>query len=108
MDSSLSKREINSQRWRERINTWQQSGQSQKVFCQQQRLGLASFQRWRRIFKTEEESDNRAPMALLPVRVTETKPSNLTVVVNDSLRIELPAGFDPNALRQIIEVLRAS
>jgi len=29
-------------------------------------------------------------------------------VVNDNLRIEIPAGFDPHALRQIIEVLRAS
>jgi hypothetical protein len=29
-------------------------------------------------------------------------------VVNDELRIEIPAGFDPKALRQLIEVLRAS
>ena len=108
MNGSLSKREVNRERWRERIATWQQSGQSQKVFCQQQRLGLASFQRWRRIFETEEASDNLAPVAFLPVRVKETKPSNLTVVINDKLRIEIPAGFDPNSLRQIIEVLRAS
>jgi len=68
MNSSLSKREINRQRWRERIMTWQQgSGQSQKVFCQQQRLGLTSFQPWRRIFNTEEASDNLAPVAFLPV-----------------------------------------
>ncbi|MCP4288571.1 MAG: hypothetical protein GY792_29810 [Gammaproteobacteria bacterium] len=29
MKSSLSKREINRQRWRERINAWKNSGQSQ-------------------------------------------------------------------------------
>jgi hypothetical protein len=108
MGASVSKRQINRQRWRERIAAWQQSGQTQKVFCQHQRLALSSFQRWWRIFKSEEECDSPVPMAFLPVRVKETKRSQLTVVVNDNLRIEIPADFDPNALRQLIDVLRTS
>ena len=108
MISSLSKREINRQRWLERIHEWEQSGLTQKAFCEQHHLGLASMQRWRRLFKTEEASGMPAPVAFLPVSVKETKPANLAVVVNDNLRIEIPAGFDPSALRQIIEVLRAS
>ena len=108
MNSSLSRREINRQRWLERIQAWEQSGLTQKAFCKQHRLGLASLQRWRRLFRTEQSSNNPTPVALLPVSVKETNPANLTVVVNDTLRIEIPAGFDPNALRQIIEVLRAS
>jgi hypothetical protein len=107
MISSLSKREINRQRWRERIHEWEQSGLTQKAFCEQRHLGLASLQRWRRLFKTEEASSNSTPVALLPVRVKEMHPSNLTVVVSNDLRIEIPADFDPNALRQVIEVLRA-
>ncbi len=107
MISSLSKREINRQRWLERIHEWELSGLTQKAFCEQRHLGLASLQRWRRLFKTEEASHNSAPVALLPVSVKETKPANLTVVVDDKLRIEIPAGFDPNALRRVIEVLRA-
>ena len=108
MNSSLSKREINRQRWLERIHEWEQSGLTQKAFCEQRHLGLASLQRWRRLFRTEEASHMPAPVRLLPVSVKETKPANLTVVVNDNLRIEIPAGFDPIALRQIIEVLRTS
>ena len=46
MSSSLSKREINRQRWFDHIETWKQSGVTRKAFCEQQRLGLASFQRW--------------------------------------------------------------
>ena len=107
MNSSLSRREINRQRWLERIHAWEQSGLTQKAFCKQHHLGLASLQRWRRLFKTEQSSNNPTPVALLPVSVKETNPANLTVVVNDTLRIEIPAGFDPNALRQIIEVLSA-
>ena len=108
MNPSVSKRELNRQRWRERINAWQQSGQTQKAFCHQQHLGLAAFQRWRRIFQTEGKSNDTAAVAFLPVSVKQARPSNLAVVVNDNLRVEVPAGFDPNALRQLIEVLRAS
>jgi hypothetical protein len=108
MTSSLSKREINRQRWRERIQAWEQSGLTQKAFCEQHHLGLASLQRWRRLLKMEQASSSPAPVAFLPVSVKEMRPWNLTVVVNDTLRIEIAAGFDPRALRQIIEVLRAS
>lgn len=108
MNSSGSKREINRQRWRERIEAWQQSGQSQGGFCEQNSLGLASFQRWRRIFETEEKQTDPAPIAFLPVSVKKTDSSNLTVVVNNDLRIEIPVGFDPHVLRQLIQVLRAS
>ena len=107
MASSLPKRAINRQRWLERIRAWEESGLTQKAFCEQHHLGLASLQRWRRLFKTEEASSNSAPVALLPVRVKETRSSNLNVVINDDLRIEIPSGFDPSALRQVIEVLRA-
>ena len=108
MGSSLSKREINRQRWRERINAWKRSGQSQKAFCQHHHLGLASFRRWCGIFKAEEAAEKPAPMALLPVRVKAAQPANLTVVLDDDLRIEIPAGFDPQALRQLVRVLRVS
>ncbi|MEN8129952.1 MAG: hypothetical protein ABFS45_07110 [Pseudomonadota bacterium] len=108
MNLSLSKRQINRQRWRERVDAWQRSGQSQKVFCQNHQLGLASFQRWRRLFKSQEKSTDPTPVALLPVSVKQTSPSKLSVVVNDDLRIEIPADFDPNVLRQLIQVLRGS
>ena len=48
MASSLPKRAINRQRWLERIRAWEESGLTQKAFCEQHHLGLASLQRWRR------------------------------------------------------------
>ena len=111
MNPSLSKREINRQRWRERISAWKNSGQSQKAFCEDRHLGLASFQRWHRILKAEESEGSMTPseaIHFLPVKVQEEKPSNLTVLVRDDLRIEVPAGFNPHVLQQVIQVLRAS
>jgi len=111
MNASLSKREINRQRWHERINAWKNSGQSQKVFCEDQHVGIAAFQRWRRIFKSEDSEDlvtPTKPVHFLPVEVQKDKSSNLTVLIQDDLRIEVPTGFNPHLLQQVIQVLRAS
>ena len=111
MDPSLSKREINRQRWREHVNAWKTSNQSQKAFCEAHHLGLASFQRWHRIFKAEETEGvtvHPTPVSFLPVKVRETVPSNLTVLIHDDLRIEVPPGFNPELLQQVIQVLQAS
>ena len=98
MNPSVSKRAVNRQRWRERIDAWKRSGQSQKAFCQHHQLGLASLHRWHRIFQAEAAGG-----------VTEQPPAtNLTVVIEDDLRVEVSAGFDPHLLRQVVEVLRAS
>ena len=108
MNWSLSKRENNRQRWLKRIMDWQQSGLSQKAYCEQHHLGLASFQRWRHIFMTEEKSNESPSMTFLPVNVVESKASSLTVLINENLRLEIPAGFDPTTLKQVIQVLQAS
>ena len=111
MEPSISKRAINRQRWRERINDWNNSNQSQKAFCNDHNLALASFQRWHRLFKAEdlkEATSHPAPVSFLPVRVREPTPSKLSILVQDGLRIEVTAGFDANLLHQVIEVVRAS
>ena len=111
MKPSLSKREINRQRWRERIDAWETSNQSQKAFCKDHHLGRASFQRWHRIFKAEDAEGinvHPAPVSFLPVGVRETVPSNLTILIQDDLRIQVPPGFNPELLQQVIKVLQAS
>lgn len=108
MDSSLSKRDINRQRWYGRIEDWKQSGLSQKAFCERHHLGLASFQRWRRIFMTQGQAGELSPVSFLPVHVTAPNACSLTLRINDNLRIEIPAGFDPVTLKQVVQVLQAS
>ncbi len=72
---------------------------------------MAAFQRWRRIFKAEDSEDlvtPTEPVHFLPVEVQRDKSSNLTVLIQDDLRIEVPTGFNPHLLQQVIQVLRAS
>lgn len=103
-----SKREINRRHWKEHIEACSQSNQTQKEYCRQQQLSLASFQRWRRIFKAEEKKAAATPVAFLPVRIKEPAPEQLTIVVNDTFRIEIPARFDPRTLAELIQVLQTS
>ena len=107
MNPSLTKREINRQRWRERVQAWKQSGLSQKVFCEQHHLGLSTFQRWRRKFMAQEKPKGSSAVSFLPIGVVGPSDSGLTVLVNDQLRIEVSTGFDASTLKQVIGVLQA-
>lgn len=108
MTSSLSKRTANRQRWFDHIEAWQQSGLTQKAFCKQQQLRLGSFLRWRGICKRERESQRSTTMTFLPVNITVPEAASLALLLGDELRIEIPVGFDPATLTQVIQTLRAS
>ena len=111
MKPSLSKREINRQRWRERISAWKDGSQTQKAFCEAHHLRLASFQRWHRLFKAEDSEGlptATEAVRFVPVNVRREGPTNLTIRLQEDLRIEVSAGFDPHVLQQVVEVLRAS
>ena len=108
MNPSLTKREANRQRWFDRIETWKQSGLTQKAFCEQQQLGLGSFQRWRGIFMRGEKPEASSAVSFLPVNVTVDKASSLALLIDDQLRIEIPAGFDPVTLKQVVQALQAA
>ncbi len=111
MNPSLSKREVNRQRWHERIKAWENSSQCQRTFCKDHHLGYASFRRWRQILKAEDSEElvtPTEPVRFLPVKVQAEKPANLTILIQDDLRIEVPAGFNPQLLQQVIQVLRTA
>ena len=108
MNPSLTKREANRQHWFDRIETWKQSGLTQKAFCEQQQLGLGSFQRWRGIFMRGERPEASSAVSFLPVNVTVDKASSLALLIDDQLRIEIPAGFDPVTLKQVVQALLAA
>ena len=108
MNSSLSKREVNRQRWSEYIQHWKRSELTQKAFCEQHRIGLASFQRWLGIF-TKDGKLKATPVTFLPINIVQSASApSLTLCLGEDLRIEIPVGFDPVMLRQVVHALRAS
>ena len=111
MTSSLSKRAINRQRWFDHIQAWKQGDLTQKTFCENHHLVLASFQRWHQKFMAMDKPAESSSVSFLPVSVMDTRhphSSNLTLRFHDNVCIEICSGFDPNTLKQIIQVLKAS
>jgi hypothetical protein len=108
MNPGLSKRAANRQQWLEHIQHWQHSGLTQVAYCEQHHLGLKSFQRWHGKLKQERKPQASSATTFLPVNITVPKVQNLSLLIGDDLRIEIPAGFDPAMLKQIVQVLRTS
>jgi hypothetical protein len=108
MKPRISKRQRNRQRWQEHIDAWKDSGLTQKVFCETHHLSFGSFRRWRRLFKAEAVATPNERVRFVPVKVTEPTDSILTVRFQEDWRIEVPSGFNPQLLQQVIQVLRSS
>ena len=108
MSPSISKRQVNRQRWFDRIESCKQSGLSQKAFCEQHRISIASFRRWRAIFVREAKPIAK-PANLLPVNIMASVGGpSLALWLGEELRLEIPSGFDPVMLKQVVAALQAS
>jgi hypothetical protein len=84
------------------LTQYRRSGLAQRAFAQHHDLSLSTFSRWLRLA--------RAPGAADFVRVTlPTIPAgaDFELVFADGRRLRVPAGFDPAALRALLEVLAA-
>lgn len=108
MIPSLNKRQVNRQRWFDRIESCKQSGLSQKAFCDRHRIGIASFRRWQAIFAQGGKPKAR-PARLLPVNLLPAVSGpSLALWFGGELRLEIPPGFDAVMLRQVVAALQAS
>ena len=109
MEQGLSPRERNRRQWLGHIESWKQSALSKKAYCARHHLGYGSFQRWYRISTGEavNEPEQAARVTLLPVSLVEPIAAKLTLRLSNQLHIEIPTGFDPTTLKQLIRVLQS-
>jgi hypothetical protein len=73
--------------WREQIDTWQASGESQQAFCQQHKLSYHRFTYWRRKLADQAVERQRMQSALVPVRHQPTSSET-------TLSLVLPSGIE--------------
>ncbi len=55
-----------------------------------------------------EDPEVSSAVGFLPVNVMVAPASNLALLIDDHLRIEIPAGFDPVTLKQVVQALQAA
>jgi transposase len=104
--------------WRDMIRGWKVSGLSMTAFCKGEHLSDASLHYWIKEIRRRDEKGARtrspapkpvtpAKTSFVPVRVVGSTRKNaqpIEIVVGDhTLRVQ--AGFDPEALRQVVRVL---
>jgi hypothetical protein len=72
--------------WKEQVDTWQVSGQSQQAFCKANELNYARFVYWLRKFRRQGEvAAARRPTGFVPVVAASS---------SNSLSVHLPNGVE--------------
>lgn len=94
--------------WEKHIAQWSVSGLSQVEYCRSNKIGLKSFQYWKR-----KSRRNGVPSALVEVALPKplTVPvfplqPQLCLVVGPHYRIEIGKGFESEDLERVVRVLR--
>ncbi|MBA2937169.1 IS66 family insertion sequence element accessory protein TnpB [Paenibacillus sp. CGMCC 1.16610] len=92
--------------WKERINAYQASGKSMKAWCADQNLTLHQLKYW--LYKDQRRARAASSATFRPVTVTSSYETDAV----ESLRIqvgvawiEVPSGFKPELLRDVIAAL---
>ncbi|MFK7848801.1 MAG: hypothetical protein AB8G77_26170 [Rhodothermales bacterium] len=94
--------------WKKHIDSWQETGLTQTEYCRHHNLKHHQLVYWKKRFLKSETDVSFIPIKLedlldLP---TQSDCAALCLVINNHLKIEIRAGFDPQLLRQLIFALR--
>lgn len=104
--------------WRQALRRHRKSGLTVSAFCAAEGLKDWSFHWWRReLAKRDREKPvakpvpvpqdvlSFVPVQLVPERAEQHTSSTIEVVLTSGQRIRVPAGFDPQALDNVLTVL---
>ena len=92
--------------WQSQVAQWQDSGLTQVAYCRQQGLKVSQFGYWKKrlLPPPSPQTAPRAVPGFIPVQLTSARAA-LTVVVNESLRVEVQPGSDPARRRALVQTL---
>lgn len=96
--------------WKQHIESWRSSGQTQTNYCCQHELRPHQFTYWKKRFV---QTDNGITFVPLKIRRSVQSasgmcsPTTLRINVGRDLQIEIGPDFDSQLLRRLITTLRA-
>lgn len=95
--------------WKQHIERWQSSNQTQKDYCSQHELSPHQFTYWKKRFI---QADNGITFVPLKIRrsvqsgASMQPASSMRINIGRDLQIEIGADFDAHLLRRLITTLR--
>jgi len=95
--------------WQVHIEAWSITGLSQAGYCRQNNLSINRFTYWKRKFQRENLPVEFVRIPVEPVKSAHLFPNNgvsLRLSVDSRFTIEIPNGFTPITLEQVLLTLR--
>lgn len=113
--ATISTREIERKKkrnhWRRHLQKWRESGLPQTQYCRKKNLSLKSFVYWKRTLAEKIAPSHRlvpVPVEQIfcpPAKTATPQSSGLTLVHNQTLRVEIAEEFNPATLGNLLRVL---
>jgi hypothetical protein len=92
--------------WRQALARWQRSGLSVSEFCAGEELTTWCFYWWRRkLARRDQHPDSFLPVEVAGSSLSLAVRAGIEIVLADSRRLLVQPGFDPQTLRQVLDVL---
>ncbi len=82
------------------IEKWQDSNQTQKVFCQEHEIKLATFHYWQKKYR-QREQDN--PSGFIPIEISSSGARVVEIRYPNGVIVQLPAP-DLRLLKQLVNL----
>ena len=92
--------------WKGHIERWQQDTISQLAYCRQYNLKPHQFTYWKKRFAQADGSVAFVPLQLSEP-ISKIPRMGFSIFTPNGYRIEVAAGFDPPALKQLINVVQS-
>lgn len=106
MAESQTTTERKRQLWSDRIESWKQSGLSQRAYCEQHQLALGTFSNWRSHLKKQVAGDQTGKPQFLPVTLQQSRHATLVLKINNRHSIEISSDFDPDLLSKVVQAVQ--
>lgn len=112
--------ELAAAQWRERIEEWRQSGQSQQAFCRERGISAYSLSHWKCKLSVAPAGEapaaradglasksqcGKSSLAFRELAWPAASSADLELVLPGGWSIRLSSRFDAEALRRLLEVL---
>lgn len=95
--------------WENHITSWHNSTMSQKEYCHTHNLKLSTFGYWiNRLKKEKSKETGLVPISFITQKISHGIGSPLELIINESITLSIPIGFDPEHLSRVLHVLGVS